>query len=69
MKEIKSSFAWAQNKIKLQQAIVKAKVETNTEGTEYNEKLVYKWYIKLAGKTLGKIEKNADEDPDQTPKE
>ena len=72
MKEIVSDFKWSQNPLKLQIAIQKAKIDTNTDGTEYTEEAIMAWYVKLGGNVVGKIEKkkkNADEDSDKTPKE
>ena len=73
MKEITiAEIKWAQNPLKLDRAFKKAKIDLNTDGTPFTEESIMAWYIKLGGNVIGKIEKkkkNADEDPDKTPKE
>ncbi len=72
MKEIVSDFGWAENKIKLQRAINKAKIDTNTDGTEYTEEAIMEWYVKLGGNVVGKITKkgkNADKIVDKDTEE
>lgn len=50
---------WAANKLKLQRAIQKAKLET----AEPDEEMIKEWYIKLGGLVLKEGKKNAKTSP------